>query len=105
MKTLLINIRDNRFSFYVLASGVLLSAAFYIYCVNMAVRNTISRNGMESKISSLQANLSDLETAYVVKVSSLTLDSAKTLGLHEPKNKIFISKNSSTKSLSYNKGF
>ena len=104
MKTILIKIRDSKYSFYVISTGVILSAAFYIYCVNIAVRNTISRNGLESKISSLQANLSDLETTYVIKVSSLTLDSAKQLGLFEPKNKFFISKDTSAKALSYNNG-
>ena len=107
MKKIAIAIQQNRFSFYTIFSGVLFSLVFYMYFINSAVRSTMLRNQMESKISSLEFNLSELETDYIKTVNGISLELAPSLGLKESKNKIFISRNLSAllspKPLSLNK--
>ena len=102
MKAIAHTITNNRMTFYILASGILFSMVFYMYCINAAVRAAVVRNNAESKISSLQAQLSELEGKYMENVNSLTMQTAAQAGLTDPTEKIFISKISGGQSLSYN---
>lgn len=96
-------VSDNNFTFYFLAAGILLSAAFYMYFINTAVRNAVSVNDTESQILAIQNKVSDLEYSYMIKMNAITPELAKPLGLVEPKSKIFISRSLVAKALSFNK--
>jgi uncharacterized membrane protein YjgN (DUF898 family) len=91
MSKILQAVQDNRFSFHIIIAGVIFSIAFYMYCINAAVRSTVVRNDILDEVSALQAKLSELETTYIIATSGMTMESASSLGLLEPTNKIFIS--------------
>jgi hypothetical protein len=93
-------IKENKLTFYALCAGILLSFGFYIYGVNATVMNGLSHNKTESYISDLRNQVSDLEYKYAEKKNSLSIETARKLGLTEPSNKIFIAKNTQ-KSLSF----
>jgi hypothetical protein len=95
-----IAIKENRLTFYALAAGILLSFGFYIYGVNATVLNGVSHNKTENYLSDLRNEVSDLEYKYAEKKNSLSIESARNLGLTEPQSKVFIAKNTQ-KSLSF----
>ena len=95
-----ISIKNNPATFYILLSGITFFIVFYIYCVNAAVRNVVLREEVESKISSLHNTVSELEFKYMSSENTMTLEKAKLVGLLEPSQKVFISKNNQNKALS-----
>lgn len=103
MRTKIISIKENPATFYILLAGILFSSIFYIYSVNLAVRNVVIREESEGKISELRNLVSELEFKYMNSENQMTLDKARLLGLSEPSQKTFISKGKITKPLSFNK--
>lgn len=107
MTAKIISIKNNPTTFYMLLIGIVFFAVFYIYCVNSAVRNVVAREQAESRISALQAVISELELKYIGSENQMTLERAKSLGLAELPQKTYISKNSKgnsqSKPLSINK--
>ena len=97
-----LSIKENPITFYILMAGVVFAAIFYIYCINASVRNVVARKDTEKTIATLKNKVSELEFSYMSKESGITIDSAQNLGLSELKDKIFISKNNSTKTISFN---
>lgn len=97
-----LSIKESPITFYILIGAVVFSAILYIYCINASVRNVVARKDTEKAISTLKNKVSELEYSYMSKESTITIDSAQSLGLSELKDKIFISKNGSTKALSFN---
>jgi hypothetical protein len=93
-KAFAISIKSNHVTFYFLISGIIASAMLYMFFVNIAVRNAVARKNTESSILVLENKVSSLEYNYMVMQSSITLESAKSLGLAEPINKTFISSDS-----------
>lgn len=104
MKTRIIAIKNNPLTFYALLGAIVFSAVFYIYCVNSAVRNAVARGAAESRLAALQTAVSELEYKYMAFENKLTLESAEALGLFEPTDKIFISRNSPGRGLSLHNG-
>ncbi len=100
MTAKIISIKNNPATFYLLLSGIVFSAIFYIYCVNSAVRNVVARERAEREIQALQTVTSELEYRYINDENSMTLERARALGLLEPAGKIFISRNSERNPLS-----
>lgn len=95
-----IAIKENKLTFYALCAGILLSFGFYVYGVNATVLNGVSHNKTEGYLSNLRNKVSDLEYNYAGKKNSLSIESARKLGLIEPSSKIFIARNTQ-KSLSF----
>jgi hypothetical protein len=102
MKAVAHTIKYNKAAYYFLGAGIFLSLVFYMYCINAAVRAAVVRNNAQSKIAMIQGQVSDLESKYMAGVNTLTVQSAHAAGLVDPQEKIFISKNTSGQSLSYN---
>jgi hypothetical protein len=103
MKSAIITIKNSRYTFLVLAGGIIFFVSLYMFCINSAVRFAVARNNAEAKISSLEGSLSDLESKYMANTNSLTLEKAEASGLVDPSVKDFISKTSSGKSLTINR--
>lgn len=95
MKTKIISIKENSMTFYFLLAGIVFFCAFYFYCIDLTVRNGISHNDIEAELSELENRLSELEYQYIALQNSVTIESAGSLGLVEPAEKIFIAKSSS----------
>jgi hypothetical protein len=93
-------IKENKLTFYALCAGILLSFGLYVYGVNATVLNGVSHNKTEGYLSDLRNEVSDLEYKYAEKKNSLSIESARNLGLTEPQSKVFIGK-ISQKSLSF----
>lgn len=96
----IIAIKENKLTFYALCAGILLSFGLYIYGVNATVLNGVSHNKTENYLSELRNDVSDLEYKYAEKKNSLSIETARQLGLTEPESKTFIAKNTQ-KSLSF----
>jgi uncharacterized membrane protein YjgN (DUF898 family) len=103
MRAKIISIKESPATFYVLLVGIMFAAVFYIYYVNISVRNVVAREQSEEKIAELRNSVSELEFKYINSENIMTLEKAKGLGLLEPLQKIFISKNSTNKPLTINK--
>ena len=103
MKAAVITIKNHPLTFYALLSGIFISLGLYMYCINMTVRNAVSRNNTENKVLAIQNKVSDLEYQYMTKSNSVTMQSAQDLGLVELPSKIFISKHPSGNQLSFNR--
>ncbi|HEY4516304.1 MAG TPA: hypothetical protein VJH67_03920 [Candidatus Paceibacterota bacterium] len=102
MRSKIIAIKESPLTLYALITGILLSAIFYIYCVNSSVRNVVAREAIETTLTSLQNAVSELEYKYIESENGLTINRAYSYGLNELPNKIFISKTPSGKTLSLN---
>jgi hypothetical protein len=89
----IIAIKENKLTFYALSLGILLSFGLYVYGVNATVLNGVSHNKTEGYLSDLRNEVSDLEYKYAERKNSLSIESARKLGLTEPANKVFIAKN------------
>jgi hypothetical protein len=100
MKSRVIAIKENKLTFYALCAGIILSFGLYVYSLNATVLNGVSHNKSESYLSDLTNKVSDMEAKYAEKRGSLSMESARTFGLVELQNKVFISKNTE-KSLSF----
>ena len=104
MKVKIIQIKENSVIFYLLLVGIVSFAVFYIYFVNNAVHNVVLREKIENRIAIMQTEVSDLEYRYMETENQMTLEGALTLGLVEPSQKNFLSKNPSGEKLSlYNR--
>ena len=106
MKTKILIIKNSKYTSFVLLGGILFSVIFYMYCINSAVRFAVVRGTTMSEISSIQDNLSELESKYMTNVNSITLESARNSGFVDPKVKDFITRDSlspKTKSITLNR--
>lgn len=107
MAAKIISIKNNSATLYMLLAAIAFFAVFYAYSVNLAVRNVVAREQAENKISSLQTAVSELELKYIGNENQMTLEKARSLGLTEPSQKIYISKDikedSQSKPLSINR--
>lgn len=101
MKAKIISIKENRLTFYALVLGIILSFVFYMYCIDLTVRNGVAHNDIEARLDDLRNEVSDLEYRYTALQNSVTMESGNAFGLVEPESKIFISR-SSQKQLSLN---
>lgn len=73
---------------------VVVTAVFYIYCVNRTVMLVAQRNTVESSISDFRAEITNLEKAYMNETSKVTLSVATALGYGEASKTIYIPKKS-----------
>ncbi|MBX4199939.1 hypothetical protein KW790_00545 [Candidatus Parcubacteria bacterium] len=82
-------------------SATLLSLVIYIYAVNSAVRNTVARKDLESRIALVSTHLSEMEFKYISLKNKVDLKLALNRGFKEVTTPVFISR-SSSRSLSFN---
>lgn len=77
--------------FWILISIFALCAVFYIYAINVTVRNVVARENFENEISELNLSIGKLEFEYIAKRNAVTLPMAYAMGFQDVKDKTFIS--------------
>lgn len=74
----------------------------YLYFVNDAVRNVVSREKVEREIAMIGSRLAEIEFEYVTRGEALTMEYAISRGYLEVGEPIFISRETSAPVLSFN---
>ncbi len=80
--------------FWSLLGILVLSAIFYIYCINVAVHNTVARQNYEAESSSLTLKIGSKEFEYISKRNNVTLALAHSIGFKDAKVVAYVSRNS-----------
>lgn len=84
---------DNRARiFWTLTSLSIIFIAAYIFCINLAVHNTVARQYLEGEVSTLAAKQSSLEFAYIELKNQVSLDVALAYGFREVSKPTYISR-------------
>lgn len=89
-------INKEKAIFWALLSILILSAAFYMYCINSTVRNVVLREQFENEATKIALDISNKEFQYISMRNSITLEFAHSLGFKDVSNKTFLTKNANT---------
>ena len=87
----------NKILFWTLSGILLLCMGFYMFCINVTIRNVVAREQLETKSSALLLSIWNKEFQYITQRNAVTLPLAYSLGFKEVTSKTYISK----KSVSY----
>lgn len=90
--------------FWVFVSISVLFASLYLYFVNKTVLQIVARKNVESQISALTTQISQLEGRYVELEQSVTREEASRLGLEQATKVTFLDPRISAKALSLRDG-
>lgn len=90
LKQKVVAVALNKFSLYLLGSLILGCLAFYVYFANTAVQLLSTLEKTKLNLESLSVELSELESKRLVIENSINQDLAKSLGMVEVSDKIFI---------------
>ena len=82
--------------FWSLIGILFICSAFYIYSINVTIRNVVVRQELENKAAQLTLKIGSQEFKYITMRNSITLPMAYSLGFGDVKNKIFVSRNSTS---------
>jgi hypothetical protein len=97
-KILQLNTEKN--IFWTLVGILFFCLCFYMYSINVTVRNVVARQDLQNKISTLTLSVGNSEFQYISAQDSVTLQLAYSLGFKDVADKVYISK--TTGSLAYN---
>ncbi|HLP43970.1 MAG TPA: hypothetical protein VK145_01710 [Candidatus Nanoarchaeia archaeon] len=78
--------------FWPLVGLVIITAVFYVYCVNRTVILVAERNKIETSINEHRAEITNLEADYMDQTSKITLEVATALGYGEASRTIYVQK-------------
>lgn len=98
----LINIILHQFTNYVLIGAIFLCVISYIYFANSAVRSVTLLENSKPELEMLSARVSDLESRSLALEQKISIERAKTLGLSEVNNPLFLVKGDEREALSLN---
>ena len=90
----------NRFTNFILIAFIFAFLISYVYLANMAVRNVTALQNTKSEMEALSARVSDLEHTGFSIDEGVSPEVARSLGLVEVNQPVFIKKNSSKSPLS-----
>lgn len=90
-KTLSMPYPVRKIIFFMLVAVILSEIGLYWYFIGQAIYNTVALQKMDTKISTLSSNISELESVYITKTANITALEAEKLGFIEPRNVEFIS--------------
>jgi len=96
MFTTTLQINREKTIFWTLFGVLVISIAFYMYCVNATVHNTVARQNLEAEASRLALKISNEEFQYITKRNSVTLALAHSLGFKEASPSQYISRSPDT---------
>ncbi len=85
-----LQLNREKHMFWTLISILFLSFAFYIYCINITVHNTVARQNFENESSKLTLSISNEEFQYIKKRNEITLQKAYSMGFRDVSVKTFI---------------
>ena len=89
-KILQLNTEKN--IFWTLIGILFFCAIFYMYSINVTIRNVVARQNLENKISELTLSVGNHEFQYIALRNSVTLPLAYSMGFKDVKEKTYISK-------------
>lgn len=95
MKTALLTIHTNRTAILSLIGLSVFSIAYYVYAVNVTVRNVALRQEKESELSQLIASIGELEFQYIAIKNTVDMELARSLGFVPTEKQTFVSRQSS----------
>jgi len=102
MKTMALKFNNIEYSRLAITGLIVLLFALvsiYSYFINASVLNVVERKNIENTISTLGSNVSGLETEYFVKVDSVNIDLAISMGFKEMENASFAVRKTMAKQL------
>ena len=79
--------------FWTLIGALFLCASFYIYFINAAVHNTVTRQNLEKEAGQLTLKIGSEEFQYITMRNAINLPLAYSLGFKDVSAKTFISRN------------
>jgi hypothetical protein len=84
--------QNNKVLFFILASASVASLVVYIISVNLTVRNVVKRQAIETELSRITAEISELEFAYIDQKNGVTFELATDLGFEKVTKSKFVSR-------------
>lgn len=73
----------------------------YLFLVSSTIFNGVSLKGVEQENKHISSRVSELELSYLSESKKLDMSKAFSLGFHEIKNPVFVSRDGSGKALSF----
>jgi len=80
--------------FWTLVGILFFCLCFYMYSINMTVRNVVARESLQSAISEMTLSVSNSEFQYISAQNNVTLPLAYSLGFKDVAQKTYISRTS-----------
>ena len=96
MKAAILNIHTNQKAITALIGIAVFSAAYYVYAVNVTVRNVALRQTQESELSQTVAIIGELEFSYIDMKNTVDMKLATSLGFRPIEDATFVSRDSSS---------
>jgi len=93
------NIEYSKLAIAGLVVSLFTLISIYSYFINASVLNVVERKNIENAISTLGSNVSGLETEYFVKVDSVNIDLALSMGFKKIENTSFAVRKTMAKQL------
>ena len=97
MITNVIQINREKTIFWTLVGVLAISIAFYMYCINVTVHNTVARQNLELEASKLSLKIGNEEFQYISKRNSVTIALAHELGYKDAQPQEYIPRTPETK--------
>src|ERR1035437_525346 len=88
----IIQLNTEKNIFWTLCGILFFCLCFYMYSINMTVRNVVLRSALQNKISAMTLSVGNSEFQYITAQNNVTLASAYSLGFKDVAEKIYISK-------------
>jgi len=89
-KILQLNTEKN--IFWTLVGILAICGLFYMYSINVTIRNVVARQNLENKVSELSLSIGNKEFQYISLRNTVTLPLAYSLGFKDVKDKTYISR-------------
>ncbi len=83
--------------------GIVFCLFAYVYLANSAVRNVTLLEESRGRIEALSALVSELESQNLILVNQISMERAKSLGLNQADQTLFLVKGKKSESLSLNR--
>ena len=78
--------------FWTLVVMLFVFAIFYMYSINVTIRNVVARQNLENKVAELTLSIGNHEFQYITLRNTVTLPLAYSLGFKDVKERTYISR-------------
>lgn len=95
----IIQLNTEKNIFWTLTGILFLCVCFYMYSIQITVRNVVLREELQSKIFILSFSVSESEFQYISAQNAVTLPLAYSMGFKDVQDKVYI--HGGTSSLAY----
>ncbi len=92
-----LQINREKTIFWTLVGILAISIAFYMYCINATVHNTVTRQNLELEASKLSLKIGNEEFQYISKRNGVNLALAHSLGYKDAQPEEYIPRTPETK--------